>query len=151
MAELTKSYDAAAYTGNGTARNRVALPADMFDGTVNMPVLHQAVKAFLADAQSDRAVASKLYSFKSSCDDGPTTIVVPSRSTTLAAESLPVTMRSIGARPSPGCAGRASPLALSSCTSPRKFFTKPACSTAGGAGSVAATAGVVPCMTGAVP
>ena len=45
MAETTSSFDAAAYTGNGTARERVALPEDMFDGVVNKPVLHQAVKA----------------------------------------------------------------------------------------------------------
>ena len=55
MAETTNSYDAAAYTGNGTARDRVALPADMFDGTVNVPVLHQAVKAFLANQRQGNA------------------------------------------------------------------------------------------------
>jgi large subunit ribosomal protein L4 len=55
MAETTNNYDAAAYTGNGTARERVALPAEMFDGTVNMPVLHQAVKAFLANQRQGNA------------------------------------------------------------------------------------------------
>jgi large subunit ribosomal protein L4 len=55
MAETTNSFDAAAYTGNGTARERVALPADMFDGVVNKPVLHQAVKAFLANQRQGNA------------------------------------------------------------------------------------------------
>jgi large subunit ribosomal protein L4 len=55
MAETTNSFDAAAYTGNGTARDRVALPEDMFDGVVNKPVLHQAVKAFLANQRQGNA------------------------------------------------------------------------------------------------
>lgn len=55
MAQTTNSFDAAAYTGNGTARERVALPADMFDGVVNKPVLHQAVKAFLANQRQGNA------------------------------------------------------------------------------------------------
>jgi large subunit ribosomal protein L4 len=55
MAETTNSFDAAAYTGNGTARERVALPGDMFDGVVNKPVLHQAVKAFLANQRQGNA------------------------------------------------------------------------------------------------
>jgi large subunit ribosomal protein L4 len=55
MAETTNSFDAAAYTGNGTARERVALPGDMFDGVVNTPVLHQAVKAFLANRRQGNA------------------------------------------------------------------------------------------------
>ena len=45
----TKNYEAAAYTALGTPRERVALPAATFDGTVNMPVMHQAVKAQLAN------------------------------------------------------------------------------------------------------
>jgi large subunit ribosomal protein L4 len=51
MAEETKtqSFKAAAYTGGGTERERVDLPADLFDGTVNMPVMHQAVKAYLSN------------------------------------------------------------------------------------------------------
>jgi large subunit ribosomal protein L4 len=55
MAETTNSFDAAAYTGNGTARERVPLPGDMFDGVVNKPVLHQAVKAFLANQRQGNA------------------------------------------------------------------------------------------------
>ena len=34
----------------------MALPADLFDGTVNMPVLHQAVKAFLANRRQGNAM-----------------------------------------------------------------------------------------------
>lgn len=45
----TKHFEAAAYTALGTPRERVALPAATFDGTVNMPVMHQAVKAQLAN------------------------------------------------------------------------------------------------------
>src|SRR5512140_545989 len=55
MAETTNSFDAAAYTGNGTSRERVALPGDLFDGVVNKPVLHQAVKAFLANQRQGNA------------------------------------------------------------------------------------------------
>ena len=47
--------DAAAYTGNGTARERVSLPAELFDGTVNVPVMHQAVKAYLANQRQGTA------------------------------------------------------------------------------------------------
>jgi len=50
MAETTNStLKAAAYTASGTARERVDLPADVFDGTINMPVMHQAVKAYLSN------------------------------------------------------------------------------------------------------
>jgi large subunit ribosomal protein L4 len=50
MAETTnQTLKAAAYTAGGTERERVDLPADLFDGTINMPVMHQAVKAFLGN------------------------------------------------------------------------------------------------------
>ena len=50
MAETaTATLKAAAYTAAGTERERVDLPAEVFDGTINMPVMHQAVKAFLAN------------------------------------------------------------------------------------------------------
>ena len=50
MAESsTQSFNAAAYTAGGTERERLDLPADLFDGTVNRPVMHQAVKAYLAN------------------------------------------------------------------------------------------------------
>jgi large subunit ribosomal protein L4 len=51
----TTTFDAAAYTANGTARERVPLPTALFDGTVNMPVMHQAVKAFLANQRQGNA------------------------------------------------------------------------------------------------
>ena len=54
MAETT-TMNAAAYTAKGTARDKVALPADLFDGTVNMPVMHQAVKAYLANQRQGNA------------------------------------------------------------------------------------------------
>ncbi len=55
MAETIREFDAAAYTGNGTARERVPLPGETFDGTVHMPVMHQAVKAFLANQRQGNA------------------------------------------------------------------------------------------------
>src|SRR5579862_8692961 len=54
MAEQT-TFRAAAYTAQGTARDEVALPAPLFDGTVNMPVMHQAVKAYLANQRQGNA------------------------------------------------------------------------------------------------
>jgi large subunit ribosomal protein L4 len=54
MAETT-TFEAAAYTAQGTARERVPLPSALFDGTVNMPVMHQAVKAFLANQRQGNA------------------------------------------------------------------------------------------------
>ena len=54
MAETT-TFEAAAYTSQGTARERVRLPETLFDGTVNMPVMHQAVKAFLANQRQGNA------------------------------------------------------------------------------------------------
>jgi large subunit ribosomal protein L4 len=54
MAENT-TFQAAAYTAQGTARDSVTLPATLFDGTVNMPVMHQAVKAFLANQRQGNA------------------------------------------------------------------------------------------------
>src|SRR5215212_1889350 len=49
------SFEAAAYTAGGTKRDAVALPGDLFDGTVNVPVMHQAVKAFLANQRQGNA------------------------------------------------------------------------------------------------
>ena len=45
----TINLDAAAFSAQGTPRERIALPGETFDGTVNVPVMHQAVKAFLAN------------------------------------------------------------------------------------------------------
>jgi large subunit ribosomal protein L4 len=57
MSENTtqQTFDAPAYTARGTARDRVSLPEAVFDGTVNMPVMHQAVKAFLANQRQANA------------------------------------------------------------------------------------------------
>jgi large subunit ribosomal protein L4 len=50
MAETTnQTFKAAAFTAGGTERERLDLPADLFDGTINMPVMHQAVKAYLGN------------------------------------------------------------------------------------------------------
>jgi len=47
--------DAAAFTALGTARERVSLPTATFDGTINMPVMHQVVKAYLANQRQGTA------------------------------------------------------------------------------------------------
>src|SRR5882672_604695 len=54
MAE-TSQMKAAAYTSQGTSRDAVALPETLFDGTVNVPVMHQAVKAYLANQRQGTA------------------------------------------------------------------------------------------------
>ena len=54
MAETT-TFQAAAYTAQGAERDTVTLPAPLFDGTVNMPVMHQAVKAYLANQRQGNA------------------------------------------------------------------------------------------------
>ena len=55
MEQTTTTYEAAAFTAQGTARERVALPAELFDGTVNVPVMHQVVKAYLANQRQANA------------------------------------------------------------------------------------------------
>jgi large subunit ribosomal protein L4 len=55
MAE-NMTFEAAAYTAQGTERSeKLPLPTSTFDGTVNMPVMHQAVKAFLANQRQANA------------------------------------------------------------------------------------------------
>ncbi len=61
MADTTQ-FEAAAFTALGTPRERVALPAPLFDGTVNMPVMHRAVKAYLANQRQGNA-ATKTRGF----------------------------------------------------------------------------------------
>jgi large subunit ribosomal protein L4 len=61
MAEQT-TRQAAAFTAQGTARDKVALPEALFDGTVNMPVMHQAVKAYLANQRQGNA-ATKIRKY----------------------------------------------------------------------------------------
>ena len=63
MAEnSTTTFQAAAYSSQGTSRDAVALPETLFDGTVNMPVMHQAVKAFLANQRQGNA-ATKIRKY----------------------------------------------------------------------------------------
>ena len=54
MADNT-THRAAAYTAQGTSRDAIALPDTLFDGTVNVPVMHQAVKAYLANQRQGTA------------------------------------------------------------------------------------------------
>jgi large subunit ribosomal protein L4 len=59
------------YTPAGTKRDATfALPADYFDGTVNEPVLHQAVKVFLNNQRQGTA-ATKTRSFVSGGNQKP--------------------------------------------------------------------------------
>ena len=62
MAETMNNLQAASFRADGTAGDRVSLPAATFDGTVNVPVMHQAVKAFLAN-QRQGTHATKGRSF----------------------------------------------------------------------------------------
>ena len=61
MAETT-TFQAASYTAQGAEREQVTLPASLFDGIVNMPVMHQAVKAYLANQRQGNA-ATKIRKF----------------------------------------------------------------------------------------
>jgi large subunit ribosomal protein L4 len=54
MSETT-TINAAAFDSKGKKTSAVALPADYFDGTINMPVMHQAVKAYLANQRQGNA------------------------------------------------------------------------------------------------
>ncbi|HMS02694.1 MAG TPA: 50S ribosomal protein L4 [Gemmatimonadaceae bacterium] len=49
MMTETQTFEAPVFSATGAARPTQALPAALFDGTVNVPVMHQAVKAFLAN------------------------------------------------------------------------------------------------------
>ena len=51
----TMNLQVPAYTSGGTQREAVALPETLFDGTINMPVMHQAVKAFMANQRQGNA------------------------------------------------------------------------------------------------
>jgi len=57
-----KNFQAPAYTAKGTSRDQVDLPAELFDGTVHMPAMHQAVKAFLANQRQGNA-ATKIRKY----------------------------------------------------------------------------------------
>ena len=54
MADTT-TFEAATFTALGTPRDRVTLPAELFDGTVNTPVMHRAVKAYLTNQRQGNA------------------------------------------------------------------------------------------------
>src|SRR3954452_13091924 len=49
------NFRAAAFTAQGTSRDAVALPETLSDGTVNEPVMHQVVKAYLANQRQGTA------------------------------------------------------------------------------------------------
>jgi len=51
----TMQFEAAAYTALGTPREKVSLPQGIFDGTINVPVMQQAVKAVLANQRQGTA------------------------------------------------------------------------------------------------
>ena len=69
MAEQTSRH-AASFTGTGTARDDVALPGELFDGTINVPVMQQAVKAYLANQRQGNA-ATKIRKFVSGGNQKP--------------------------------------------------------------------------------
>jgi large subunit ribosomal protein L4 len=51
-----QNRNASAFTALGTARTeKVELPESTFDGVINMPVMHQAVKAFMANQRQGNA------------------------------------------------------------------------------------------------
>src|SRR3954471_2905094 len=51
----TPTLNAPAYTAQGTSRDPVTLPHALFDGTINEPVMHQVVKAYLANQRQGTA------------------------------------------------------------------------------------------------
>ena len=56
------NFEAPAFTAKGTSRDRVSLPSTLFDGTVHMPAMHQAVKAYLANQRQGTA-ATKIRKY----------------------------------------------------------------------------------------
>jgi large subunit ribosomal protein L4 len=65
-----KTIEAPAYTAKGASRDKVALPSDLFDGTVHMPAMHQAVKAYLANQRQGTA-ATKTRGYVSGGNQKP--------------------------------------------------------------------------------
>ena len=61
MAEQ-KKIEAPAFTAKGASRDRVTLPSTLFDGTVHMAAMHQAVKAYLANQRQGTA-ATKIRKY----------------------------------------------------------------------------------------
>jgi large subunit ribosomal protein L4 len=56
------TFEAETFTALGTPRSAVPLPGELFDGTINLPVMHQAVKAFRANQRQGNA-ATKIRKF----------------------------------------------------------------------------------------
>ena len=50
-----ETFQAAVFTALGTPREQVKLPLDVFDGIVNMPVMHRVVTAFRANQREGNA------------------------------------------------------------------------------------------------
>jgi len=50
-----ENFQAAAFTALGTPREQVQLPAEVFDGIVNMPVMHRVVTAYRANQREGNA------------------------------------------------------------------------------------------------
>jgi len=55
MTEETKNFEAPVYSAQGKKGAKRALPEATFDGIINVPVMHQAVKAFLANKRQGTA------------------------------------------------------------------------------------------------
>jgi large subunit ribosomal protein L4 len=49
------TFQVAAFTALGTPRDQVQLPAEVFDGVVNMPVMHRVVTAYRANQREGNA------------------------------------------------------------------------------------------------
>src|SRR5215212_984558 len=63
MAETNQTPQASAFTSLGTARTeKVTLPESTFDGVINVPVMHKAVTAFLANQRQGNA-ATKIRKY----------------------------------------------------------------------------------------
>src|SRR5829696_9913139 len=63
MADTNSTPQATAYTALGTARtDKVTLPEATFDGVINVPVMHKAVTAFLANQRQGNA-ATKIRKY----------------------------------------------------------------------------------------
>jgi large subunit ribosomal protein L4 len=55
MTEETTTFEAPVFSAQGKQSGTVTLPEATFDGVVNVPVMHQAVKAFLANRRQGTA------------------------------------------------------------------------------------------------
>lgn len=55
MTDDIKTFEAPVYSAQGKQAGTRALPESTFDGTINVPVMHQAVKAFLANRRQGTA------------------------------------------------------------------------------------------------